>query len=316
MKKYSENKDVRVLYLGTPEIAVKPLLGLLENNFQVVGVVTQEDKMSGRGQGKMEIPPVKKLALKANLPIFQPHRIRKDFSFAKELQFDVIVCMAYGQIVPMEFIDLAPRKAINLHGSLLPKLRGAAPIQRSIMEGEKETGITLMEMVKEMDAGRMYDKRSLPIEDNDNYSSLCNKLGDLAKQMIVEDLLPYMNDELTGIPQNPSEVTFANKILPENEHLPLSLSSIEMNRYIRGLADIPGTYVIFRGKKLKIFSSEISNSLKIGEGLLKPLKGKLYLGTKDGSLLLKDVQFEGKKRMDASSFLNGARIDKNGEKVS
>ena len=315
MRQYNQNKDVKVLYLGTPEIAVKPLLGLLENGFQVVGVVTQEDKMSGRGQEKKEIPPVKKLALKANLPVFQPHRIRKDFSFAKELQFDVIVCMAYGQIVPMEFIDLAPKKAINLHGSLLPKLRGAAPIQRAIMEGEEETGITLMEMAKEMDAGKMYDKRSITIENNDNYSSLCKKLGDLAKEIIVQDILPYVNDELNGVPQNPAEVTFANKISPENEHLPLSLSSLEMNRYIRGLADLPGAYVVYREKKLKIFSSEVSNLFKVEEGVLKPIKGKLYLGTKDGALLLKNVQFEGKKRMDAASFLNGARIAKDGEKV-
>ena len=315
MRQYNQNKDVKVLYLGTPEIAVKPLLGLLENGFQVVGVVTQEDKMSGRGQEKKEIPPVKKLALKANLPVFQPHRIRKDFSFAKELQFDVIVCMAYGQIVPMEFIDLAPKKAINLHGSLLPKLRGAAPIQRAIMEGEGKTGITLMEMAKEMDAGKMYDKRSITIENDDNYSSLCKKLGDLAKEMIVQDLLPYVNDELNGVPQSPAEITFAKKISPENEHLPLSLSSLETNRYIRGLADLPGAYVVYREKKLKIFSSEVSNLFKVEEGVLKPIKGNLYLGTKDGALLLKDVQFEGKKRMDAASFLNGARIAKDGEKV-
>lgn len=315
MRRYNRNEEVKILFLGTPEIAVKPLLGLLESGFQVVGVVTQEDKMSGRGLEKIEIPPVKKLALKANLPVFQPHRIRKDFSFAKELQFDVIVCMAYGQIVPMEFIDLAPKKAINLHGSLLPKLRGAAPIQRAIMNGEEKTGITLMEMEKEMDAGKMYDKRSIAIGKDDNYSSLCKKLGDLAKEMIVKDLLPYLNDELTGTQQNPEKVTFANKISSENEHLPLSLDSLATNRYIRALANFPGAYVIYRNKKLKIFSSEISNAFKIEQGVLKPIKGNLYLGTKDGAILLKDVQFEGKKRMDAASFLNGARIAKDGEKV-
>lgn len=312
---YSENKDVNVLYLGTAEIAVKPLLSLLKNGFNVVGVVCQEDKAGGRGGNQIEIPPVKKLAQKALIPVFQPHKIRKDFSFAKQLEFDVIVCMAYGQIVPMDFINLAPKKAINLHGSLLPKLRGAAPIQRSIMNGEKLTGVTLMEMAEKMDAGRMYDKREIVIEDTDNYSTLTSKMSDAAAEMIVSDLLKYINDELTGIPQKEEEVTFAEKILPESEKLPLNLSSKEMNCYIRGLADIPGAYVIFRDKKLKIYSSEIANDIKLENGMLKPIKGRLYLGTNDGSLLLEDIQFEGKKRMNASSFLNGARIDKNGEKV-
>lgn len=133
MIKYEKNEDVRVLFLGTPNIAVKPLLALIKNGYKIVGIVCQEDKLSGRGQEKIEIPPVKKLALKAGIETFQPHRIKNDFSFAKDLDFDVIVCMAYGQIVPMDFIDLAPKKAINLHGSLLPKLRGAAPIQLSLI---------------------------------------------------------------------------------------------------------------------------------------------------------------------------------------
>ena len=313
--KYSREKDAKVLFLGTPDIAVKPLLGLLEAGFNVVGVVCQEDKISGRGHGQVEMPPVKKLALKANLPVFQPHRIKNDFEFAKKLDFDVIVCMAYGQIVPMDFVALAPKGAINLHGSLLPKLRGAAPIQRSIMNGDKETGVTLMEMAEKMDAGKMFDKRAISISGEDNYSTLMAKLGDLAKQMIVDDLLPYVNDELPGIPQKEDEVTFAKKILQEDEHLPLNLSSIEMNRYIRGLADKPGAYVVFRDKKLKIYSSEVSTNISIDAGLIKSIKGKMYLGTNDGAILLKDVQYEGKKRMDASSFANGARILPDGEKV-
>lgn len=314
MKEFQKPSDVKVLYLGTPKIATKPLIGLIENGFNVVGVVTQEDKAIGRNEKTMEQPPVKKVASKAGIPVFQPHRIKKDFSFAEKLKFDVIVCMAYGQIIPMELINMAPKKAINLHGSLLPKLRGAAPIQRAIMNGDTETGITLMEMVEKMDAGRSFDKRILSIEETDSYTSLNDKLGDLAKETIVLDLLPYVNDELIGIPQKEEEVTFANKILPEDEHLPLTLSALEMNRYIRGLANEPGAYIIFRDKKLKIYSSSLSD-LKIGAGVLKVCKGKLYLGANDYSLLLGDIRLEGKNRMPASSFANGAHIDKDGEKV-
>ncbi len=313
--KYTCAKDVKVLFLGTPEIAVQPLLGLLEAGFNVIGVVCQEDKITGRGHDQIEMPPVKKLALKANLPVFQPHRIKNDFEFAKKLNFDVIVCMAYGQIVPMQFVALAPKGAINLHGSLLPKLRGAAPIQRAIMNGDEKSGITLMEMAEKMDAGKMYDKREILIEDEDNYDSLSKKLGDLAKKVIVEDLLPYVNDELNGIEQEEKEVTFAKKILPENEHLPLNLSALEINRYIRALANKPGTYVFFREKKLKIYSSSLVSNVSVNPGYIKCYKGKLYLGAKDGTLLLKEIQYEGKKRMDAGAFANGARLNQEGEKV-
>lgn len=315
MKKYTKNSDVKVLFLGTPKIATKPLLGLIQNGFDVVGVVTQEDKIVGRGKNELEASPVKRLAIKAGIPVFQPHRIKKDFSFAKDLRFDVIVCMAYGQIVPMDFINLAPKKAINLHGSLLPKLRGAAPIQRAIMDGFEKTGITLMEMVEEMDAGRMFDQRELAINPDDNSTSMYEKLGDLAKDMIVEDLLPYVNDELDGLKQNENDVTFAKKILPEDEHLPLDLDELEANRYIRGLADEPGVYVIFRDKKLKIYSSSVSE-IQLPKGLVKAVKNTVYLGTGGNALILGDVKYEGKKRMPASAFINGARLDKNGELVN
>lgn len=315
MKNYERAEDVKVLYLGTPKIATKPLIGLIEAGFNVVGVVTQEDKIIGRNAKEVAMSPVKKVALKAGIPVYQPHRIKKDFSFANDLIFDVIVCMAYGQIIPSELINMAPKKAINLHGSLLPKLRGAAPIQRSIMNGDKETGITLMEMVDKMDAGRMFDKRTVSIEDNDNYTTLNEKLGDIAKELIVADLLAYVNDKLLAEEQKEEEVTFANKILPEDEHLPLNLTSVESNRYIRGLANEPGAYIIFRGKKLKIFSSDVSD-MQADQGFLKSINGQLYLGTIDGSLKLGEIQLEGKKRMPASSFTNGAHIEKDGEKVS
>lgn len=315
MKNYERAEDVKVLYLGTPKIATKPLIGLIEAGFNVVGVVTQEDKIIGRNAKEVAMSPVKKVALKAGIPVYQPHRIKKDFSFANDLIFDVIVCMAYGQIIPSKLINMASKKAINLHGSLLPKLRGAAPIQRSIMNGDKETGITLMEMVDKMDAGRMFDKRIVSIEDNDNYTTLNEKLGDIAKELIVADLLAYVNDELPGKEQKEEEVTFANKILPEDEHLPLNLTSVESNRYIRGLANEPGAYIIFRDKKLKIFSSDVSD-MQIDQGFLKSVNGQLYLGTIDGSLKLGEIQLEGKKRMPASSFTNGAHIEKDGEKVS
>lgn len=314
-KKFKRNADVRVLFLGTPAIAVKPLLALIENNFQVVGVVCQEDKAKDRS-AILEAPATKKVAMKFGIPVFQPQKIRLDYSFAKDLAFDVIVCMAYGQIVPMDFIDLAPHKAINLHGSLLPKYRGAAPIQRAIMAGEKESGITLMEMVAAMDAGRMYDKKIVKIEEEDDYTSLSAKLSSAAADIIVKDLIPYVNGELLGSPQNENEVSIAKKINPSDEHLPLNLGKEETRDYIRGLSIEPGVYIIWRGKKLKIFASHLLPSHLGKIGTLLPSKKGPILSLKDGDLCLDSLQLEGKKRMDGPSFVNGAHLEKNGETVS
>ena len=154
--KFEKPSDVKVLYLGTPKIAIYPLLALLEEGFNVVGVVTQADKPNGRS-GVLTPSPVKKIALKAGVPVFQPAKIRKDYEWAKELGFDLIVCMAYGQIIPDELLKMAPLGAVNFHGSLLPKSRGAAPMQRALMNGETEAGVSLMEMVSKSSAGGVYD---------------------------------------------------------------------------------------------------------------------------------------------------------------
>jgi len=309
MKTYQKPEDVSLLFLGTPEIALYPLKALFEAGFKIAGVVSQEDKAVGR-EGKILMSPTKRYALSKNIPIFQPHRIRKDYEFANKLYFDVIVCMAYGQIVPMELINLAPKKAINLHGSLLPKYRGAAPIQRAIMNGERITGVTLMEMVAEMDAGRIFDKIEIPIEASDNYSLFYKKMGEAAALLIVNDLLAYLNDELPGVKQDESLVSFAYKITSREEKMPLSLSSKQAIDYIRSLSEEPGAYLLFRDKKLKIFKAQKWNEdVSFPIGTIVKNKKNLLLQLSDGVISLLDIQLEGKKRMDATSFLNGAHLE-------
>ena len=220
--KFKTNKDVRIVYMGTPEISAKVLERVLQEGFSVVGVISNEDKEVGRKRIK-EPTPVKKVALEYGVPVYQPHRIRLEHDFLKKIDFDVLLTMAYGQIVPEEVLQAPCVGAVNLHGSLLPEYRGAAPIQRAIMDGKSKTGVTLMEMVKEMDAGRMYDKLEVDIAPKDNYSSLQEKISFAAGELAARDLLKYANGELPGVEQNPSDVTFAAKILPENEHIPLHL---------------------------------------------------------------------------------------------
>ncbi len=306
--KYASPKEVKVLFLGTPEIAAKSLKAIINEGYNVLGVVTQEDKETGRNH-TLEMPECKKVALSYGIQVFQPHRIKKNFDFAKTMNIDVIVCMAYGQLLPDEFLNLANVGAINLHGSLLPEYRGAAPIQRSIMEGKSETGITLMEMVHEMDAGDMYDKVITPIDETDNYTTLNEKLGVAASEMIKIDLLKYANGELQGVPQVESEVTYAQKILPEDEKLPLKINCSNFVNLIRGMSFTPGAYVLLDNKKLKIYSAHKFSGEKIKNvGEIVPNKKLLLVQLEDGIVSLDSVQYEGKKKMDGTSFKNGARL--------
>lgn len=305
---FGKNSDIKVLYLGTPDISTLPLQALLDGGFSVIGLVCQTDKPTGR-EGEVAMCPTKKLALAHGIPVFQPIKIRLDYEWAKKLTFDVIVCMAYGQIVPLEFLQLAPHGALNLHGSLLPAYRGAAPIQRAIMNGEKKTGVTLMEMVAAMDAGRMFDKVEVAIGDDDNSTTLGQKIGEAAARLIVKDLLPYCNGELSGEKQKESEATIAKKITPEEEHLPLWLSVKAARDYVRALAMTPGAYVLLNGKKLKIYKAHIENGKSIRAiGEIIPDNKELFIQFYDGWLSLDLVQIEGKKMMDAVSFLNGAHL--------
>ena len=306
--RYLKNENVKVLYMGTPEMSATVLESLIKAHYDVVALVCQEDKEIGRKR-ILEKVPAKIVAEKYGIPVYQPHKIRLDYEFAKSLHFDVIVTMAYGQLIPNELLNLSKVGNVNLHGSLLPKYRGAAPIQRAIMDGLDETGVTLMEMVEKMDAGDYYDMEKVAIDPSDNYSSLCLKISSAASRVIVKDLLKYCNDELKGTKQDEKEVSIAKKILPLDEKLPLDLSVQETLNYIRGLSYEPGSYLILNEKKLKIYSANIFSSEvthQVGEWI--PNKKRFLIQLKDGVLELKEVQMEGKKRMDGNSFIQGAHL--------
>ena len=308
MNAFAKNSDVKVLYMGTPEMSAQVLSRLYDEGFSIVGLVCQEDKEVGRKK-ELEPPPTKVVALAHGTPVFQPHKIRLDFEFAKALSFDVIVTMAYGQIIPQGLLDLAKVGCVNLHGSLLPKLRGAAPIQRSIMEGDRETGITLMEMVAAMDAGVMYDKAVVAIDAADTYTILCGKMAKTASDLIAKDLLSYANKELKGEPQNEKDVTIANKIKPEDEKIPLYLSCQATVNYVRGISEEPGGYFLLDGKKLKVFHAKIHDGQVIrAVGEIIPDRKHLLVQLYDGSIELEIVQPEGKKKMNGSDFLSGAHL--------
>lgn len=298
-----DKSEYRIIFMGTPKIAAKVFEELIKDGFNFVGLIAQEDKPVGR-KHILEPVPTKEVALRYSIPVYQPHKIRKEYEFVNELKPDLILTMAYGQIIPQGLIDIPKYGCLNLHGSLLPKYRGAAPIQRAIMNGEKVTGITLMEMIDKMDAGRMYAKEEVAILGEDNYSSLCDKLAIAATKIVKDNLLDYLEGKLPGEAQDETLVSFADKITIEEEKLSLDNSCELFINYVRGLSNEPGGYIFVDDKKLKIYrASKVSDSHdELGKITIK--KG-VFLSLRDGIIELKELQLEGKKRMDDKSFANG-----------
>lgn len=298
--------DFRVAFMGTPDLAAVTLSAMIEAGFNIVALITQVDKPIGR-HGEVDMVPTKKIALQHRIPVFQPIKIKEDHAFLASLQLDLIVTLAYGQIVP-EGVLKAPRLGcLNIHGSLLPELRGASPIRFAIIRGLRQTGLTLMEMVQAMDAGRMYAKEKIAIEDHDNFTSLYQKFMSITPGFTVKTVTQYLHNQLTGIPQDESLVTFAPLIKPSMEHLDIQLPKQDFIRWVRGLSDIPGGYVMLQGRKFKIYHARILNDVilhPVGTITECSTKG-LWLQLIDGQVALEDVQLEGKKRLPWQAFVNG-----------
>lgn len=301
-----EKKDLNLIFMGTPQISADVFEAMINDGYHFVGLVCQPDHPVGR-KGIIEKCPTKLVAEKYDIPVFQPIKIRDDYSFMNNLNVDLVITLAYGQIVPQGFLDIPPLGCLNLHGSLLPKLRGASPIQTALINNEKVTGVTLMEMVKAMDAGRMYGKKEVIINDDDNSTSLFKKIGEAARDLVLELLPKYINGEIKGEEQNESEVTFCSLIKPEQEKIDLSKDIKDIYGLIRGLSDEPGAYLYLNEQKVKIFKANIANNFVNAEvgTIVEADKRGLLIQLNNGQLAILELQKEGKKRMDYRSFING-----------
>ena len=303
---HMEKNNLKLVFMGTPDISAYVFEKMILDGYHFVGLVAQPDHPVGR-KGIIEKVPTKVIAEKYNIPVFQPAKIRDDYSFVDEIKPDLVITLAYGQIVPQGFLDKIPMGCLNLHGSLLPKYRGASPIQTALINGETVTGVTLMEMVKAMDAGRMYAKKEVEIKEDDNATSLFNKIKIVASELVLEALPKYINGELKGEEQDESLVSFCSTIKPEQEKLDLSLSAKQIVGWIKGLSDEPGAYLYLNNNKLKIYKAKVINNLvnhEIGE-IVQADKNGLAFQAKDGQIAILELQKEGKKRMDYRSFING-----------
>ena len=301
--------ELKIVYMGTPEFSV-PALEELSNNYNVVMVVTQPDKLVGR---KKEIifSPVKKFALERDIPVFQPEKIREDYKKIIDLNPDLIVTCAYGQIIPKELLNFPKYGCINIHASLLPEYRGGAPIHKAVMDGKDKTGVTIMYMDEKMDSGDILYQEELEITSEDNTSTMFNKLSILGKKMIGTFIPKLIKGDFTRTPQDESKVTYAYNISKEDEKLSFSDNSINVFNKIRGLSDLPGAYAFLDNRRVKIFKSRIGTKVngKPGE-IISIYDDGIGVMTNDKEIIITDIQVEGKKREDVKSYLNGIQ-DKN-----
>ena len=309
IEKVEVEKELRVIFMGTPQFSV-PVLEKLIENYNVVAVVTQPDKQIGRGR-KIGVSPIKKVALDNNILCLQPRRIKEEFKEIIELEPDIIITCAYGQIIPKELLDYPKYGCINVHASLLPKLRGGAPIQRAIMNGYKKTGITIMFMDVKMDAGAIIKTSEIEIKDDENYASLHNRLSKLGSELLIDTLPSIISGDINPIGQSESEVTYGFNITKEDEKINFNKSKIDIYNQIRGLDGFSGAYCIYQGKRLKVWASILSDNhfsnLLDGE-ITSIYKEGIGVKVSDGEIILTIVQLEGKNKMSAREFANGKEL--------
>lgn len=302
---------MKVLFMGTPEIAATVLEAIINSKHEVVGVVTQEDKPKGRGK-TLAMPPVKEMALAHNIEVFQPHIIKEEGAINRLREFgaDIFVVAAYGKILSKEILEMPKYGCINVHASLLPKYRGAAPIQWSIIDGEKLTGITIMQMDEGLDTGDMLFKSVVEITDDDTADSLYDKLSVCGASLITEALDRIEEGDLHPIKQDGTQATYAKILDKSLGRLCFSKDADEIERLVRGLNSWPGTFTYINGKNLKIWETALTDMPSNGEpGTVHSVEGgRLFVNTGSNALELLTVQLEGKKRMDVKSFMLGYKI--------
>jgi len=309
----TNNRNFKIVFMGTPDFGAEVLEELIKNNFNVVGAFSQPDKPKGRGK-KLQPTPVKEVALKYNVPIFQPKSVNKGegFDFLKELNPDIIITAAFGKILRKNVLTLPPKGCWNVHTSLLPKYRGAAPIQRAIENGEKETGISIFKMVEALDAGDIAIQKSIPVEINDNFGVVYEKLLALAKETVLEFLNSF--DQLILKPQNEEEASYAEKITKEDLKVDFNNGTIKVHNKIRAYDPYPGVRSLYEGEEVKIFGSNFSTDLLTIENEEEPgtiiyiEKDGILVKCRDGAIKVKEIQFPGKKRITTIDALNGKKL--------
>ena len=297
----------KIIFMGTPMFAVPILKKLYQNGYQVSVVYTQPPKKSNRGQ-QLNISPVQGISETLGIDVRSPSYLKdnqEEINFIKNLNADLAIVVAYGKIIPNEILSLTKKGFINIHASLLPKWRGAAPIQRSIMNLDKETGISIMRIINELDAGPVSKNYKISISDNDNFLTLSEKLSSLASEKLLENIDDILEDKVTFYDQNNLEATYAKKILKSEGKINWNETGEEIIGKINGLNPIPGAWFIYNGERYKILKAELGNK-KGNPGIVS--NDNLEVFCKSNSLKIVEIQREGKKLQKINEFLLGSQI--------
>ncbi|WP_031262706.1 methionyl-tRNA formyltransferase [Staphylococcus simulans] len=308
----------RIIFMGTPDFSTKVLEMLIAKE-DVIAVVTQPDRPVGRKR-VMTPPPVKEVALQNGIEVYQPEKISQseDLQTLIDLKPDLIVTAAFGQILPKALLDAPRLGAINVHASLLPKYRGGAPIHQAIIDGEKETGVTIMYMAPKLDAGDIISQQAIDIEANDDVRSMHDKLSFLGADLLAKTLPDIINGTNERIEQNEEEATFASNISREDERIDWSKSAQDIYNHIRGLSPWPVAYTKLDDKNMKLYQAHIIEGKegKPGE-IIETTKKAIIVGTgSSDAIALTDIQLSGKKRMPTANFLSGYQDDLVGKELN
>ena len=302
---------MRVVYMGTPDFAVKPLEALISNNYEVVGVFTQPDKPVGR-KAVLTPPPVKVVAENNNIPVFQPDSLKngEGVRILETLKPDVVIVVAYGKILPKDFLAFAKYGCINIHGSILPEYRGAAPIQWSVLDGKEFAGVTSMQMNEGLDTGDILLVEKTKIQENETSGDLYERLTVLGADVLLKTLEAIKNNSLNPQKQDDSKSSYAKMLDKSLSKIDWNLSAQEVHNKIRGLDPWPVALTRFDGKNLKLFRSRVLNEEynKSAGTVIKSKDGIVVVCGDKKAVLITEVQLEGKKRMSASDFSRGANL--------
>ncbi|MBI3150985.1 MAG: methionyl-tRNA formyltransferase [Chloroflexi bacterium] len=299
--------STNIVFMGSPDFAL-PTLRLLAQHHHVVGVVTQPDRASGRGR-ELKAPPVKTLALELNIPVMQPLKLREPEAMQKlrEWNPDLIVVAAFGQILKKDVLDLPQHGCINVHASLLPRWRGAAPINAAILAGDEETGVTIMKMDVGLDTGPMLAMKSIRIRRDDTTGSVLQTLSTLGANLLLETLPDYLTGKLIPTPQPEEGATYAPMLKKQDGLLDFTYPALELERRVRAMNPWPGAWFEWNGNVLKVARASVSEGKGLGIGSRFTVEGRPAIMSADGALVLEEVQPAGKKIMPGKSFLSGAR---------
>lgn len=305
---------MKVVFMGTPDFAVNTLQKIIDEKHEVALVVTQPDKPKGRGNNVL-FTPVKEVAIANSIEVRQPLKVR-DEEFINELKSinpDIIVVVAYGQILPESILNIPKYGCVNVHASLLPKYRGAAPIQWAVINGENETGVTIMYMEKGLDTGDMIEKASLILAEKENYGTLHDKLAELGANLLVDTLVKIENNDVNPVKQNDSDSCYAKMIKKQMGLINWNdQKAVDIERLVRGLNPWPSAYTLLNGKTLKIWEADVM--IDVNQGMpgeiIEVCKDSFVVATKEGALKIYEIQLEGKKRMKVFAFLLGFKLEK------